>query len=341
MPGQSRCSCRMTLGMILWCALASPLASASGNDLIEELKRVPYRIVFESHQDQDWDLFQIRADGSDRVNLTRTPDINELYPHVSHDSTKVCFSVDEGEGDKKNRNVYCMNLDGTGRQLVAASGRDACWSADGKSIVYLKNEFEKLAVIDYATKGVFIHDLATGREQSHVNPLLEHMYCVCATPDGKWYLATVHGGMGFAHNILAIEAEGQKFFDLKIPGCRPDVSPDGRRVAWASGDYSIAVGDLDFSGPEPRVLGAHDILTSPRPWKIQHVDWSPDGKYVAFSRGPYKRGLVESPALVGLLAPDWNICVADASTTNRWTAITTDGNSNKEPDWIPIPDKAP
>ncbi|MHB8898125.1 MAG: TolB family protein [Thermoguttaceae bacterium] len=320
------------LGLCLSCG-----AAVSAADLADQLKAVPYRIVFESRPGGDWELFQVRADGSERVNLTNTPEVNELYPHVSRDGTKICFSVDEGQGPDKDRSVYRMNLDGTGRRLVAAGARDACWSAGDKGIVYLKNEFRQFTLIDYATRGVFVHDLASARNVPHPNPALEHMYSIVATPDGNWYLATVHGGMGFAHNILAIEAQGKKFFDLKIPGCRPDVSPDGRRVAWASGDYSIAVGDLDFSGPVPRVLNARDLLTSPQPWKIQHADWSPDGKYIAFSRGPYKKGLAESPALVGKLAPDWDICVADAAVPNRWTRITTDGNSNKEPDWIPSP----
>ncbi|NLS94805.1 MAG: hypothetical protein GXX96_21840 [Planctomycetaceae bacterium] len=341
MSRQSLSFLRPTLGLLVFSIVSALPRPASGNDLTAELRNLPYKIVFESCQEGNWDLFQVRADGSDRVNLTRTPDVNELYPHVSHDGTKICFSVDQGDGENKSRSVYCMNADATGRQLVAPNARDACWAADDKSIVYLKDEFTKLALIDYATKGVFLYDVESGRNQPHPNPELEHLYGIGATPDGKWYLATVHGGMGFAHNILAISAWGNRVVDLKIPGCRPDVSPDGRRVAWASGDYSIAVGDLDFSGPEPRVVNAHDILTSPRPWKIQHVDWSPDGKYVAFSRGPYKKGLALSPALVGLAAPDWNICVADAGTTNRWTAITTDGNSNKEPDWIPIPDHQP
>ena len=33
---------------------------------------------------------------------------------------------------------------------------------------------------------------------------------------------------------------------------------------------------------------------------------------------------------------NWDIGVADPTATNRWVAITTDGNSNKEPDWVPI-----
>ena len=39
----------------------------------------------------------------------------------------------------------------------------------------------------------------------------------------------------------------------------------------------------------PKVLNVRDVVTSPEPMKIYHVDWSPDGKYLAFSRGPEKK----------------------------------------------------
>lgn len=317
-------------------AVAIACSAARSEDLGQELKKVACRIVFESYQDQNWDLFMVRADGSERVNLTRTRDVNELDPHVSPDGTKVCFLVDEGKGENTVRTVWCMNLDGTDRRLVARGGREPFWMADGRSIVYLKSEFEKFTAMDFATKGLIVHCLATGRDQSHPNAYLQHLYCVGATPDGKWYISTVHAGMDFTHAILAIQAQGPQVFNLKIPGCRPDVSPDGKRIAWASGDYSLAIGELDLSGPEPRVVNPHDILVSPKPMKIQHVDWSPDGRYVAFSRGPYKKSLGLAPSLVGIQAPGWDICVGDLSTTNRWVAITTDGKSNKEPDWVPL-----
>jgi len=322
------------VAVLLWRA-AADFAPAVAEDFLEELRRVPYGIVFESYRGETWDLFMVRADGSDRVNLTRTPTVDELYPHVSPDGREISFEVDTGEGESTTRDVYAMRLDGTGRRLVARSARDGCWAADGKAIVYLKNESEKFTVMDYATKGVFLHDLATGRDLEHPNRELYHLFGICCAPGGAWYVASVHAGMDFAHAIVAVEARGRRVVDLKIPGCRPDVSPDGKRIAWASSDYSLGVGDLDFSGSEPRVLNARDVVVSPKPIKVQHVDWSPDGRYVAFSRGLYQKTLGLSPALVGLRAPGWNICVADANATNRWVAITTDGNSNKEPDWVP------
>ncbi len=322
--------------LVFVCAMTVP-AGAAG-DLREELTKIPYKILFETYRDGNWEIYQVNADGSQPVNLTRTPDIQEHCPHVSADGRQILFVVDEGEGDKRTRSVWRMNIDGTGRQRVAAAGREPCWTAGDKGIAYLKSETERFTPMDYVTKGLYVHDLASGQDRAHPNPDICHLFNICSTPDGKWYVSSLHAGMGFSHAIVAIETQGPRLFNLGIPGCRPDVSRDGKRIAWASGNFSLAIGDLDFSGPEPRVLNAHDILVSPEPMKIQHIDWSPDGRHVAFSRGPYnKKGLGIAPSIVGVLAPDWNICVADPSTTNRWVAITTDGKSNKEPDWAPLP----
>ncbi len=99
------------------------------------------------------------------------------------------------------------------------------------------------------------------------------------------------------------------------------------------------MGTVDLTGPKPKVTNQRDIVTSSKPTKVYHVDWSPDGKYVAFSRGPATKRLGQAPENVGTRAEGWNICIADATTTNRWVAITTDGNCNKEPDWVFVEEK--
>jgi Tol biopolymer transport system component len=326
---------RMGLGLVLgmvsgaWSAL--PGAAA---DLAEELKNAPYKIVHETHREGNWELFQVDADGTHPVNLTRTPKLNELYPHVSPDGTKICFACDEGEGDAKVRNIYAMNMDGSGRQRLAANGRDPCWNPAGTGVVYLRGEFEQFTALDYASKGISVFDLATRTRRDHPNPDIHHLYNICCTPDGKWYVATVHAGMGYGHAILAVEADGKRVVDLKIPGCRPDVSLDGKKIAWGADDFTLCVADLDCRGPAPKVLNRRDVVRSEKPLEAYHVDWSPDGKYVAFSRGPKQKRLGLAPEMIGVQADGWNIWVADAAATNRWMQITTDGMSNKEPEWF-------
>ena len=294
------------------------------------------QIVWETYRDDNWELYLANADGSNPVNLTRTPDVDELYPHVSPDGAKISFVADEGEGDSKTRSVYTMSLDGTGRVLVARNARQPCWSPDGSAIAYLKGEFERFSYLDYATRELFIYDLKTQKHTQHPNKKLHHLYNICWSPDGNWFVATVHGGMGFKHALLAIEANGTGVFNLGINGCRAEVSPDGKRIAWGPSDWVLAVADLDLNSSEPRVTNRRDVVKSSKPTKVYHADWSPDGRLIAFSRGPATKSLGHAPEIVGIKAKGWDVCVADATGKGTWAAITTDGNSNKEPDWAPV-----
>jgi len=301
----------------------------------EELARLPLKIVYETFRKTDgrknWELYLINADGSGPVNLTRTPDIDELYPHASPDGEKICFVADELVEKKKTRNVYYMNIDGTGRVKVADNARQPCWGPDGKTVAYLKAEFERYTIKDYATKGLFFYDIQTRRHTQHPNGNLHHLYNICWSLDGNWFLATVHGGMGFKHANLAFKTGENKVYDLTkygVTGCRPDWSFDGSRVTWGLSDWDLCVADIDTTSDGPRITDVRRVMKCGKEDEVYHSDFSPDAKYLAFSHGP------KAQEMVGGKAPGWNICVCDM--TGKWVKVTTDGNHNKEPDWVPV-----
>jgi TolB protein len=322
--------------------LAQDQPEDASRDLLNELKSYRHKILHESFRDGNWDIYLMNADGSNPVNLTNTPDIDELYPKASPDGQKICFQADEGKEETKVRRLYLMDIDGTHRIKIADHAREPCWSADGKKIAYLPDELENFTYADGATKGIRIYDLATKETHEHPNPEILHLYTLNWSPDGRWFVATVHGGMGYKHGILALEADGNAVFDLGLIGCRPDLSADGKKIAWGHGDFAMGSADLDLSGPAPKVSGLHNIVLS-KEFETYHVDWSPDGKYIAYSYGPrYKgksiKGLL--PEFPGVQAPGWNTCIADASKKNCWVQITFDGKSNKEPDWVYVKETA-
>jgi TolB protein len=311
-------------------------------DLLAEMKSYPHKIVHESNRDGNWELYLVNADGSNPVNITNTRDLDELYPKPSPDGSKICFVADTGKGDARLRSIYYMNSDGSNRVKVADHGREQCWSPDGKEIAYMKDEFEKLNLHDGATRGLFIYSLETGKTRQHPNKKIEHLYTLNWSLDKKWFVATVHGGMGFSHGILAIEADGDRVIDLKLEGCRPNLRRDGKKVCWGHGDFCAGVADLDLSGT-PKATNIHNVVENKDPIETYHITWSPDGKYITYSRGPKftKKNLKNLlPEFPGVEAPGWDICVADANQRNRWIKVTTDGKSNKQPSWVMVKEKA-
>jgi len=302
------------------------------------LQDIPYKIVYETFREtngkKNWEIYMTNADGTNQINLTQTPDLDEMYPHASPDGTKLCFVVDEGTNRRnKVRSVYYMNIDGTGRVEVAKNARQPCWSPDGKSIAYLMGEYERYNTSEYATSGLFIYDLQTGQHRPHPNRSLHHLYAICWSPDGNWFLGVVKGNTTYSDAILAFEANGMRVFDLgrwSVKGCRPDFSLDGKKMTWGETDWDLCIGEVELNSHGPWVGNIRKVVRCRPTEKVYHVDFSPDSSYIAFNYGPSKGGQE-----VGGKAKGWNICITDL--TGKWIKVTTDGNHNKEPDWVPLP----
>jgi hypothetical protein len=112
----------------------------------------------------------------------------------------------------------------------------------------------------------------------------------------------------------------------------------------------LAAAPIDLEAAEPAV-GTWDVHIKDATNKIYHVDWSPDGQFLAFSRGPDIGGDLSKPGthqaaaeVHGAYARGWNIFVVkvdraahlflDQATEADFFMLTTNGLSNKEPAWF-------
>jgi len=302
-----------------------------------DLAAIPFKIIYETYRETDgkenWELFLMNADGSNQVNLTQTPEIDEHSHHASPDGTKVCFIADEGTGTNKVSNVYYMNIDGTGRVKIAENAKDPCWGPDSNTIAYVRGEFERYTPQAYGTKGLFFYSIKSGKHLQHPNKDLHHLSQICWSQDGNWFIARVHGGMGFGHGILAFPVDGTTVFDLtkyRVTGCTPELSLDGRMLAWNKTDYDLCIGSIDLTSTIPRVRNIRKLakcVDKPE-LEIYNTDFSPDGKYIAFHYGSLSTGDIGQQTFI------WDICIGDLKGT--WVQVTADGYLNKDPDWLPI-----
>jgi Tol biopolymer transport system component len=222
-----------------------------------------------------------------------------------------------------------MESDGSHRRLLAPNARQPCWSPDGDSVAYTRQEYSRFTYSSYGTDGLFACNLKTGKHRQHGNRSINHISYLCWAPG--WILGTVHGGMGYAHADLAISTKNNDVLPMEnVYGCRMDVSPDGKKILWNIDDQSIAVASIDLEASPPKVTNSRTVLHCDWDYKMYHGDWSPDGKYIAFSYGPH------GSQHVGEMARDWQICVADAAEENIFVMVTSKGESNKEPDWMVV-----
>jgi len=296
-------------------------------ELRAELKRSGLKMCYQSRRDGNSELYVMNADGSNPVNITNTPDVDEVYPHVSPDGQRVCFTTVSPEEETVRFDIHWMNIDSSRRVLVASDAIDPCWDASGTKIAFLKR-LSREKTIDYQNTGLFVYDIRTGKTNEITGGKLYHAYVPCWSPAGDWIIATVHEHAEFGHAIIAIDLRTGEIHSLDrcgVNGCRPDFSWDGQVFCWNSDDYHISVARFDPTFPE--TLSPRVVAKSPEGGSVYFGDWSPNGKYIAYSMNPNIK--FEDPKTRAL----WDIFVVCAEG-GHYVQITFDHANNKQPEFF-------
>jgi TolB protein len=240
------------------------------------------RIVFDDFED----VFTMRPDGSDVVNLT-SREGSEFDGAWSPDGQFVVYR-DSRRGINEDDEIYVVRADGTGaRSLTNNPANDwgPDWSGDGEWIVF-NSDRDGGALGGYLVR-------PDGSDLTRL-PIDEWVEYVTFSPDGTRIAFMSHVGNDYDIFVADVgTGETTRLTDASGSDGWPAWSPDGATIAFASerDDCMRAPGDQDcWHDDEPGehhdiwimdADGANQRRVTPE--SGQFVTWSPDGRYLLIS----------------------------------------------------------
>ena len=246
-------------------------------------------IVFGARSEKgDWDLYVMRPDGSERRNLTNTPEYNEAAPRFSPDGRQLLYRrlprdkrIDGNRYGMQGQLVIARS-DGTSPETCGKEGEYpwASWGPDGAQVACL--EPKGIAFVDLASRKVVRRLDRKGIFQQ-----------LSWSPDGKWLTGVAN--VGEVWTIVRMDvATGDLIPVHEYQNCTPHWFPDSRRLLFSyrpkdqetenkgAGWTQLCMAESD--GRNASLVygedGVHVYGNMP----------SPDGNYVVFTRSVEEDG---------------------------------------------------
>jgi Tol biopolymer transport system component len=231
------------------------------------------RLVFQSaRNERDWEVYGARGDGSDQVNLSMHSSM-DTYPRLNRGATRVVFVSNR----KGNNDIYAMNADGRGQiQLTsdATSDVNPAWSPDGSRIAFQSYRDGQAEIYTMNADG-------TGKKR--VTNYKDYDGQPNWSPDGT-QIAYIRRADG-KNRVWVMSADGSlpRQLSNQTNSELPIWSPDGSQIAYdadGNGDGWQELWLMDAAGGSQRMVFQPGESNTDA-WARS---WSPDGRYIAFTR---------------------------------------------------------
>lgn len=236
-------------------------------------------IVYAARGDNGtWDLFLMRPDGSERRNITNTPDFEEGGARFSPDGTQLLYrrfakgTVISHDLWGFQGNLMIAGPDGANPVQIGGDREFpwASWSPDGKQIACLTQK--GIQIVDLQTKTV-VRELPR-------KGIYQQLFW---SPDGQWFCGVANARIMWT--VVRMNAQtGELNIVQEFQSCTPDWFPDSRHIIFPSrpaGQDGYGFTQLWMSGGDGQ--GARMIYGEDG-YHIYGGALSPDGKYVLFTR---------------------------------------------------------
>jgi Tol biopolymer transport system component len=221
--------------------------------------RIDY-IAFVSNRDGNNEIYRMRTDGSEQVNLSQHPG-NDSSPIWDPTGEHIAFLSNRAGGSP---HLYVMRPDGS--ELIDASQGQAaspCWSPDGLLLAFASDRVGGTNIFSVKATGTTLTQLTTTGTTS--SPTWSN--------DG-----TRIAFLDALGSVWVMDATGVGTHDLMLAGQNPKWSPVAAKIALIARNFAIGGYDIVLVNSD----GSNSVLAT----MTANVDesaqqWSPDGNWIA------------------------------------------------------------
>lgn len=285
-------------------------------------------IVFVANSRGSWQLYTIKPDGTDMVQLTHMDPTNldSWEPSFSPDGMQIAF--DYGSIDSNGNttvDLYVINADGTGLNQLTHDGLSQAprWSPDGTQLA-----FARQSTLTGQQVVTVIRADGSG-EKTALTSDFWSSFPDSYTSDGKINFDSQMGGLVSSEWIMNGDGSGKKQLTAPaLEGGVSDVSSDGKHIVFTS----------HVNSPLPAAIFVMNLDGN----NLQQLTFPPDQSADVFpAYSPDGRKIVFASSRIDPSSLDLFVMNADGSdVTALATGLTvggcTDGNC-VEPSWGPEP----
>jgi TolB protein len=264
------------------CIVSAENGTVSGANVTDiaiscDSRAISNKIVFHSDRDGDFEIYRMRPDGSNLVQLTDN-DVDDFWPVVSPDGTRIAF----WSGRDGNQEIYVMAVDGSNVTRVTDNGsadRQPAWSPDGQRLAFIRVVGGTTEIYSIGLGGAGLVRL-TNNTFDDKEPAW--------SPDGSSIaFMTTRDGNDEVYVMNASDG-GNQVNLTNNPGRdgRPDWSPDGSQILFDRNNASVDatwLGDAEIMCMNSDGSGQVRLTTDAAGYTDAQPRWSGNGTRLAFN----------------------------------------------------------